>query len=95
MFAEYTSEVVDAAFDDFQWATAVLLFQPWLAFDSGHSSVEEIYWVLTDSFQTGGFPQCYLVLRERASEETWQSDLGVSPCIEPTSCRKDSPHSPA
>ena len=42
MFAEDASEVVDAALDDLQRTTAVLLLQPWLAHGSGHPRVVEI-----------------------------------------------------
>ena len=65
MFAEDASEVVDGAFDDFQRTTTVLLFQPGLAIDGGHSGVVEIYGVETDSLITGGFTQSYLFLREK------------------------------
>ena len=65
MFAEDASEVVDAALDDLQRTTAVLLLQPWLAHGSGHSRVVEIYGVDTDPVITGGFPQRYLILREK------------------------------
>ena len=66
MFAEDTSEVVDVAFDDFQWTAAVLLLQTWLAIDVGHSGVVQIDRVETDPVITGGFPQNYLVLRENS-----------------------------
>ena len=70
MFAEDTSEVVDAAFDDFQWTTAVLLLQAWLAIDVGHSGVVQIDGVETDPAITGGFSQRYLLLRENSEETT-------------------------
>ena len=77
MFAEDTSEVVDAAFDDFEWTTAVLLLRPWLAIGWLHAGVVEIYWVETDPLITGWFAQSYLFLRVKG----WR-DLAVwSACL--------------
>ena len=92
MFAEDTPEVVDAALDHLQRTTAVLLLQPWFTDGSSHSGVVEICRVHTDPVITGGFSQRYLILREKR-DESWQSDLRVSPCIESTSSRNYSDRS--